>query len=210
MPTPDARFRPHERLNDPADFRRAFDRRRSVSDARLVVYAVENGLEFSRLGISISRKKVRKATARNQVQARLLRESFRLGKGEIPTGLDLVIVPRHGDLSFSQDTSSPSRASPATPPTPPRPPREGLSRMRAWLSWPGRLIVALIVALIRVYQRAQSPFLGPPSSCLPVPPRELQPLHGRHAPCTSTELVRGLAEGDLAGPAMPPLEPGRV
>ena len=54
-----ATFRPHERLKDPADFRRAFDRKRSVSDAALVVYGVENGRDHARLGISVSRKKVR-------------------------------------------------------------------------------------------------------------------------------------------------------
>ena len=99
------RFRPHERIDDPADFRRAFERRRSVSDTRLVVYAVENGREHARLGISLSRKKVRRATARNRVK-RLLREAFRLGKAEIPTGIDLVIVPRHGDITFEQARTS--------------------------------------------------------------------------------------------------------
>ena len=35
-----ASFRPHERLKDPVDFRRAFDRRRSSADDVLVIYAV--------------------------------------------------------------------------------------------------------------------------------------------------------------------------
>ena len=40
------RFRPHERIKDPADFRRAFDRKRSASDEVLIVYGVENGLRI--------------------------------------------------------------------------------------------------------------------------------------------------------------------
>ena len=43
------RFRPHEHLRRPADFRRVYERRRSVSDDWLIVYACENGLPYLRL-----------------------------------------------------------------------------------------------------------------------------------------------------------------
>jgi ribonuclease P protein component len=88
-----ATFRPHERLKDPKDFRRAFERRRSESDQVLVVYGVENSLAHSRLGISVARKKVRAASSRNRLK-RLVREAFRLSKAEIPSGIDLVVIPR--------------------------------------------------------------------------------------------------------------------
>jgi ribonuclease P protein component len=88
-----ATLRPHERLKDPRDFRRAFDRRRSESDQVLVVYGVDNGLEHSRLGISVARKKVRAASSRNRLK-RLVREAFRLSKSDLPTGIDLVVIPR--------------------------------------------------------------------------------------------------------------------
>jgi ribonuclease P protein component len=95
-----ASFRPHERIHHPKDFRRAFDRRRPASDATLVVYAVENGRDHPRLGISVSRKKIRSAAARNRVK-RLLREAFRLSKAELPEGIDLVVVPRDPELTFA-------------------------------------------------------------------------------------------------------------
>lgn len=98
MPRPT--FRPHERINAPEDFRRAFERKRSASDASMVVYGVENGRDHPRLGISVSRKKIRSAVARNRVK-RLLREAFRLSKAELPSGVDLVVVPRGPGLTFA-------------------------------------------------------------------------------------------------------------
>ncbi|HYT95517.1 MAG TPA: ribonuclease P protein component [Gemmataceae bacterium] len=86
------RFRPHEHIRRSDDFRRAFERRRSVSDAWLIVYACENGLPYARLGLSVSRK-FGQATHRNYLR-RLYREAFRLTRHEMPTGLDLVLIPR--------------------------------------------------------------------------------------------------------------------
>jgi ribonuclease P protein component len=98
-------FRPHERIKNPADFRRAFDRRRSVSNGALIIYGVENGLDHPRLGISLSRKKVRRATARNRIK-RLIREAFRLNKAELAPGMDLVVLPRGGELTFAEAQQS--------------------------------------------------------------------------------------------------------
>ncbi len=98
--TETTRFRPHERIKDPAAFRRAFERRRWESDAILTLHGVENGLDHARLGISVSRKKVKTAAARNRLK-RLIREAFRLSKAELPAGLDLVVVPRHPAPRFA-------------------------------------------------------------------------------------------------------------
>ena len=102
---PPARFRPHERINDPITFRKAFERRKSASDASLIVYGLENGLEISRLGVSASKRKVREAHDRNRVK-RLLREAFRLNKSELAPGVDLIVVPRGPALTFDQAMKS--------------------------------------------------------------------------------------------------------
>jgi ribonuclease P protein component len=101
-PTPESyRFERHEHLRRSRDFRLVYDRRRSVSDHWLIVYARENGLAHLRLGMSVSRK-VGQATHRNRLR-RLYREAFRLSRHEMPVGLDLVLIPRRPDLPTLQD-----------------------------------------------------------------------------------------------------------
>lgn len=86
------RFRPHEHLRRPADFQAVYDRRRSAADGTLVIYAKENGLPHSRLGLSVS-KKFGGAVVRNRIR-RLMREAYRLCRDDLATGYDIVLIPR--------------------------------------------------------------------------------------------------------------------
>lgn len=96
-----ASFRPHEHLRRPGDFKKVYDRRRSVSNSWLIVYACENGLGHNRLGMSVSRK-VGQATLRNRLR-RLYREAFRLTKQETAAGFDLVLIPRRSEVPSLED-----------------------------------------------------------------------------------------------------------
>lgn len=89
---PRQRFSARQRIRHGSDFRRAYGRKVRASEGALLVYGCENGLEHSRLGLSVSRK-VGNAVARNRWK-RLTREAFRLSQSELPAGIDLVIVPR--------------------------------------------------------------------------------------------------------------------
>ncbi len=93
------RFRPHERINDPEVFKKAFEARKSVSDPGLIVFGVPNGLTYPRLGISASKRRLRKAHDRNRFK-RIVREAFRLSKSQLPAGVDLIVVPRHDKLQL--------------------------------------------------------------------------------------------------------------
>jgi ribonuclease P protein component len=90
-------------LRRSADFQRVFQRRRSAGDATLVMYACENGLPYSRLGLSVGRK-LGGAVERNRIK-RLLREAFRLSRPRLPSGLDLVLIPRGSVAASLQQLS---------------------------------------------------------------------------------------------------------
>ena len=88
------RFSARFRLRTNADFQRVYQRRCSASDSLLLVYVCANQLDHPRLGLSVSRK-VGTAVARNRWK-RLLREAFRLSRGELPTRVDIIAIARPG------------------------------------------------------------------------------------------------------------------
>ena len=85
-------FRKQDRLRLPSEFKRVYDRKCSVGNEWLIVYGCSNDLRRSRLGLSVSRK-IGDAVARNRLK-RLCREAFRLTRGDLPMGLDLIVIPR--------------------------------------------------------------------------------------------------------------------
>jgi len=88
----DNRFPKRYRMRTMADFRRVFQHRCAVRQGALLVLAAPNGLEYPRLGLSVSRK-LGKAVVRNRWK-RLIREAFRLSRQQLPGGIDLLVLPR--------------------------------------------------------------------------------------------------------------------
>src|SRR5688500_10816560 len=85
-------FSRRERIRSKRDFARLFERRCSVADERLQILALRNDLPYSRVGIAVSRR-LGSAVVRNRCK-RIFREAYRLTKGELPRGLDMVLMPR--------------------------------------------------------------------------------------------------------------------
>ena len=99
--TQDQRFRRRERLRSRSDFGRVYAARQRCGDGRLMVYVIENGLGWSRLGLSVS-KRVGGAVCRNYIRRRI-REAFRTAGAELPTGLDIVCVTTPGVTDTEYD-----------------------------------------------------------------------------------------------------------
>lgn len=87
-----ARFRPADRLRTQADFDRVYKARVYAADPVLIINGDVNGLAYSRLGLSVSRR-VGNALTRNRWK-RLIREAFRLSREQLPMGIDLVVRPQ--------------------------------------------------------------------------------------------------------------------
>ena len=101
MTTASRAFPKTKRLLRRADFKRVYDRRLSVSDSRLIVYAASNDRKENRVGLSVSRK-FGGAVRRNRLR-RLLREAYRLSRHRLPTGLDLIFIPRSATMPALAD-----------------------------------------------------------------------------------------------------------
>lgn len=86
------RFPPRLRLRRAGDFRLAYRDGARARGALLTVVVRPNGLAFSRLGLSVGKKCWKRAVRRNRVR-RVFREAFRLSRGELAPGLDVVMIP---------------------------------------------------------------------------------------------------------------------
>ena len=82
------------------DFKKAYDHKKSFGNRNLILYVRKNGLEYSRRGISIS-KKTGSAVVRNKIKRRM-KEIYRHYYKDILPGYDLIFVIRRNvpDISF--------------------------------------------------------------------------------------------------------------
>lgn len=79
-------------LKNSLEFGNVYKRGKSYANKYLVMYIADNNLEMNRIGISVS-KKVGNSIVRHRI-TRLIREAYRLQKGNLITGKDIVVVAR--------------------------------------------------------------------------------------------------------------------
>lgn len=91
------------RLKENSDFRRAFQRGKSVANAKFVLYWSDNRTQSFRVGFSVS-KKIGNAVVRNRMK-RALREVFhKLSENLSSYTYDFVVICRKGseNLTFHE------------------------------------------------------------------------------------------------------------
>jgi len=96
----DQRFTKKERLLKRKEFQKVFDEGKVFSNDQTTVYALLNDDPVSRLGLVVGRK-FGNSPKRNRFK-RIFREAYRLNKGILSMGVDIIIIPRSGltDLSL--------------------------------------------------------------------------------------------------------------
>ena len=80
-----------QHLRAKSDFERVYALKNKAADGVLLVFAARNEGPVTRIGLSVS-KKHGGAIVRNRLK-RLLREAFRLMQHQIPSNLDLIVIP---------------------------------------------------------------------------------------------------------------------
>lgn len=97
----DERLRPVERIRRKKDFIELYRKGRRLRGRYFHLVFQPNGLEYSRLGVVVSRK-IGKATARNRVK-RWFRELFRRNKNLLPGPVDLIFIARSDICGRTRD-----------------------------------------------------------------------------------------------------------
>lgn len=90
-PSTGRRFRPRQRVRRARDFQLVYREGVRERGALMTIVVRRNGLDYSRLGLSVGKRCWKHAVRRNRVR-RVFRESFRLSQDELPVGVDIVMV----------------------------------------------------------------------------------------------------------------------
>ena len=91
------RFGRDQRLLKAVEFKFVFAKPVKVSNKNISILSRKNGLPYSRLGLAIAKRQIRRAVDRNRLK-RLIRECFRHNHESL-AGLDIIALVRTSALS---------------------------------------------------------------------------------------------------------------
>ncbi len=91
-----------ERLKSPFEFKSVYQRKRVVKSSLFWLYRMPNGLEFNRIGISVSNKFCANIVQRNKIK-RIIRRVFQCNKKCFGKGVDVVLVLKRRPESVSYE-----------------------------------------------------------------------------------------------------------
>ena len=97
----DFRFSRELRLLTPSHYSRIFNEPARAANQYFTLLAKPNDLEYPRLGLTIAKKRVKKAVQRNRLK-RLARENFRLNRHKIDN-IDIVLMVKNGVDELSNE-----------------------------------------------------------------------------------------------------------
>lgn len=92
-------FKKQFRLSTEAHFTFVFKKPIKLEISEIIMLSRFNSLEYSRLGLSIKKKNIRRAYERNRLK-RLIRESFRLSQHRI-IRMDVIIIAKKNAIQLN-------------------------------------------------------------------------------------------------------------
>lgn len=95
------RFSRELRLLTPSHFSNVFEKAIPCGSQYLTLLARNNDQTHPRLGITIAKKRVKKAVQRNRLK-RIIRESFRLHSNSMPN-IDIIVMAKSGCDTLSNE-----------------------------------------------------------------------------------------------------------
>lgn len=82
------------RLKTPAEFKRVWSEGKRLSGQHIAIANCKNHLDYPRLGLSLSKKQIRRAVDRNRIK-RVARETFRHVQSKL-NGIDVIVIAYKG------------------------------------------------------------------------------------------------------------------
>lgn len=94
------------RLRNNMEFKQVYEDGKNYWNRNLILYVKKNGLEYSRVGYSIT-KKIGNSVVRNKVRRRM-KEIYRLNFNQIKGGYDFIFIPKRNivDISYEEMESA--------------------------------------------------------------------------------------------------------